>query len=808
VDLVVKASAVDLGIARATIARCWLDGGAIPRTDGTGATSSRLGTITLRPHQISAVDQLRKLLDQAHGALLADEVGLGKTFVALALAREAVRTTVVAPAGLRAMWRQASEETGVAARFVTTEGLSRTGRTTTGSDASDLVIVDEAHHFRNPATQRYRALAQLTVGARVLLVTATPVHNRGDDVAALLGLFLGAGAWKLSDEDRGRLVVRRVHAQLRQSEPARASDAATQPWLGVPAIDGPHALQVSHDTETLNALAALPPPVPPRDGGDCGALVTIALARQWASSTGALRSALRRRLTRAAALAAGLEAGAYPSYGDLREWCVGEGSVQLAFPEMLVPAAPEAELLPALRAHAQAIRCLLESTRRRPDPDVERAERMREILRRHEGQRVVAFSAYEDTVRTLYRLLVSRVRVCGLSAHGGEVAGGHLSRATATAQFAPGYSTRDDPGAAASRIDLLLTTDLLSEGVNLQGASVVVHLDLPWTPARLEQRVGRVARLGSAHARVHVYAMIPPAAAESLLGLERQLRTKLAAAGRAVGIAGSIVPVFMSSPPPATATLSGSERQTGPPEQLAQARAIIGRWLEGCTEGPTLSPSSPVYAAVRGPSPGFLAACVDDGRPALITLIGERVSDSAADIAAAARIAEGEPVPHDDASCQAALRTINDWWAGRQAAHDAGLTGVAGARVRLRVLARIASIYHRAPRHVRPRLTPLVDRARRAALTPCGIGAESVLGQLADAMLPDAAWLRAVGAFGDAYAGSRPAGPQPAPAPMVAGLIVFAPPASPCVDESRDQCEPGSPHGPPSNPVVSTPPSR
>ena len=46
---------------------------------------------------------------------------------------------------------------------------------------------------------------------------------------------------------------------------------------------------------------------------------------------------------------------------------------------------------------------------------------------------------------------------------------------------------------------LLLTTDLASEGVNLQDASVVVHLDLPWTAARLEQRVGRVARLASAH---------------------------------------------------------------------------------------------------------------------------------------------------------------------------------------------------------------------------------------------------------------------------------------------------------------------
>ena len=74
----------------------------------------------------------------------------------------------------------------------------------------------------------------------------------------------------------------------------------------------------------------------------------------------------------------------------------------------------------------------------------------------------------------------------------------------------------------------MITTDLLSEGVNLQGASVIVHLDVPWTPAGLEQRVGRAARMGSRHACVHVHGIAPPAAAERLLTLERRLARKRA----------------------------------------------------------------------------------------------------------------------------------------------------------------------------------------------------------------------------------------------------------------------------------------
>src|SRR3989442_2965875 len=53
-----------------------------------------------------------------------------------------------------------------------------------------LVLVDEAHRFRNPDTRRYRALARLAVGAAVLLVTATPVHNRIADLFHLFRLFL------------------------------------------------------------------------------------------------------------------------------------------------------------------------------------------------------------------------------------------------------------------------------------------------------------------------------------------------------------------------------------------------------------------------------------------------------------------------------------------------------------------------------------------------------------------------------------------------------------------------------------------
>src|SRR5206468_886510 len=146
------------------------------------------------------------------------------------------------------------------------------------------------------------------------------------------------------------------------------------------------------------------------------------------------------------------------------------------------------ELLDALDRHASAVSTLLERLRRDSTPDIERAQMIAALRARHPGERVIAFCQYSETVDALYRLLSPAGGVAALTSRGARVAGGRVARRDVLEQFMP----RDAPRSTrpAERIDLLLATDLLSEGLNLQEASVVVHLDLPWNPARLDQRVG------------------------------------------------------------------------------------------------------------------------------------------------------------------------------------------------------------------------------------------------------------------------------------------------------------------------------
>lgn len=509
---------------------------------GTRDHGITLGDVVLMPHQRSALMRLRRVVPQFGGALLADDVGLGKTFVALAFARDYTDVSVLVPATLQHTWRGAIARAGDTAAHVRVQSLqafSRRGarRCATVRDAR-LVIIDEAHHLRNPATLRYAAVAEWCRGAHVLLLSATPVHNRTDDLTHLFALFLGRAAHALSDADRLRLIVRRRHEDTTLTTPAPSIRLLPPHRIGdVPAITA--------------AILTLPPPLPTRGGRAAAALVALGILRAWCSSAAACRGLLQRRQLRASALAGILDEGRWPSRRELAAWSVGDDAMQLGFAALLVAESdgstaattwagaadqsnPSTSMLRdarhALASHQEALDALVQAVRTVTDDiDRQRIEAVRAMRRALPGHTALAFTQFSDTVHGLGRLLRWDDGVATLTARGGRVAGGPLTRREVLERVAPLAHGRAAPP-PHERIRLLLTTDLLSEGVNLQDASVVIHLDLPWTAAAIRQREGRVARLGSPHRDVYVGTIEPPGGSAAVLAIADRLQRKARAA--------------------------------------------------------------------------------------------------------------------------------------------------------------------------------------------------------------------------------------------------------------------------------------
>lgn len=168
--------------------------------------------VSLRGFQEAGVRRARRIIDQTGGVLIADEVGLGKTYMSGALIQDAVQrgeqVLVVCPKGLRSMWtgflwdhglvQKTDVETmsRLAAKFDDPEALLSNGkRFCDWADLYGLVVIDEAHHYRNPGTNRFKSLRRLMSQCSpqrrpdVALLTATPVSNSVVDLYWLLQVY-------------------------------------------------------------------------------------------------------------------------------------------------------------------------------------------------------------------------------------------------------------------------------------------------------------------------------------------------------------------------------------------------------------------------------------------------------------------------------------------------------------------------------------------------------------------------------------------------------------------------------------------
>ena len=488
----------------------------------------------LAPHQVPAAERLTAIIARHGGALLADEVGLGKSYVALAVALARGQPfTLVVPAVLVPQWRDLLNRFGQHdVPMITHESLSVSSDRPAGRPT---VIIDEAHRFRNPDTNRYRALARLVVGSHVLLVTATPIHNCVADLLHVLRLFLRDHALAALGLPSLRNAARReADRSLAYAAVARVIVARSRERVRSGYDGGPVAMVFPRSTtETVRAgpasealIADLVAGVARlRAGGGAAPLLRLMLLRRLGSSLTAFRTALAR----------------HDAYLDLATRAATEGRALTPREfQRCFPRAAESDmqlvLFPLLLEHGGGAAAPFVEDRRI-------LARLRELLARASAVdpkgdaleallnaravKTIVFTDAQPTARYLLQRLRHR-RVAAVFGHVGRFASGEAPRLEVLRAFAPRAQGGARP-AAALATDVLIATDLLSEGLNLQDAERVVHYDLPWSPARLAQRVGRIDRLGSPHGSITTVTFLPPPPLARALTIEERLAKKVGA---------------------------------------------------------------------------------------------------------------------------------------------------------------------------------------------------------------------------------------------------------------------------------------
>jgi superfamily II DNA or RNA helicase len=518
--------------------------------------SALTAEITLHPHQFEPV---LAVLDGARRVLVADEVGLGKTIQAglvlaeLMIRMPSLRALAIVPAALRGQWVQE-----LAARFgvhatpadrrafdvqqqTAWRGDSpwlRTGVSIASLDFLkqrhiqdalpfvpwDLVIVDEAHDACGDSDRHEACAAILRRARHVLLLTATPHSgdltrfNRLVSLGALPGLPDTLTVFRRTRADLAWPASRRIRwTSVRPSPPeARVLDALMA-----------FERQVLGSAGTAQRNAAL--------------LLLSVFRKRALSTMAALDRSLERRqdwLRSADGLDAPFWTQPRLAFDEEADDFGEEERADLSV-SIGVPSDRERIWLGRLRLLTQAA-----------IPHDSKVSRLVRLIARV-TEPVVIFTEFRDSLRRLCDRLAGPREVAAL--HGGQSS---VERTRELDRFLGGSAS------------ILVATDVAGQGLNLQRrARWVISLELPWSPARIEQRVGRVDRIGQSRP---VHASLLVARHEAERGLLTRLSTRALTARR---------------------TFAGNALQgIAPPSQVGVAAAL----LAGAPEPqPAASPETP-----------------------------------------------------------------------------------------------------------------------------------------------------------------------------------------------------------------------
>jgi SNF2 family DNA or RNA helicase len=152
------------------------------------------------------------------------------------------------------------------------------------------------------------------------------------------------------------------------------------------------------------------------------------------------------------------------------------------------------------------------------------------LTKKHSAEKVLVFTQFADTVDYLTKQLKAR----GIKQIEG-VTGNSADPTEAAWRFSPESNSKRDKINAMEELCVLIATDVLSEGQNLQDSHIVVNYDLPWAIIRLVQRAGRVDRIGQRSDKISCYSFLPADGVEKIIKLRARVRQRLQENAEVVG---------------------------------------------------------------------------------------------------------------------------------------------------------------------------------------------------------------------------------------------------------------------------------
>ena len=568
--------------------------------------------VNLAQFQEDAIARIWTRMKKYGGCIVADSVGLGKTWIAKKVLEqigyyERKNILVVCPAQIREMWRSElkkidTKENILSQEDIASENYLDKAKKTLGGrlDNVELIVVDESHNFRNPLSNRWENFFSLvndnisSSGNKpyILFLTATPINNTPWDLywQIMLLVLMDRSAFikenipdlfkffreakdnpSLLNDLLNEISIRRTRDYIIENYPdayivvekpngETEERKITFPKRVLENVN--YKLETAYkgmykeisDTLTKKLTMAYYRILEYRKEGvkteeerlalgrmiAIGGIFRTILLKRLESSVDSFRKSISNHIQFLEKLKQYLKEGKLltkesyikymlKSYDELED-----GDVKDILNDFKLSEYRAEDLFQDIDKDIELLNNILAKVRKiRPADDTKLNVLKKKLLELSQDGQIVLFTYYADTLNYIYEEIIndkqfSKLKIEAISSSG-------------TTSKTPGQREEIIKKFFEKKTDIILSTDVLSEGQNLQTAKYLINYDLHWNPTRMIQRAGRIDRIGSPYKEICVYNFFPEDELEELLKLVQVLQTKIIDIDDSVGLDQSVL---------------------------------------------------------------------------------------------------------------------------------------------------------------------------------------------------------------------------------------------------------------------------
>ncbi|ABK61114.1 helicase-related protein [Clostridium novyi] len=540
------------------------------KDDNTFEEVKNLNLHELTEFQAFAVKRAIRILNKYNGVIIADSVGLGKTYVAKGLLKyfENIEndTLIICPASLKNMWTTESKNLSIGVNVISQESIGVNGIDFRIVNNVQSIIIDEAHNFRNENASRFKELIKGTMGKKIVELTATPINNSIFDLYNIMTLFVKEDEFKekfgiprLRDlfnnypqnKDKvenilSEILIRRSRSFIRKKYGKNNELIINCKKLKFPSrkieninysianVYGSNLYEdISEKLQNLNLPVITDEKLSSKQIALMIGLIRKMFLKRLESSIEAFRESIKKQIKYCDILIDSINQGYLVSKKYIMSDSVEDfyqidefNKIELSQYDGDVE-----KLISNIKSDYYDFKYILEKIENiNEKKDAKLQMLINKLQWDLKGKKVIIFTEFKDTAKYIYNYIKNNINV--------EVAeldsSNKMSKIKIVNRFAP-KANNYELAINEKEIDVLVSTDVLAEGQNLQDCNIIINYDLSWNPVKIIQREGRIDRITTEFDKIFIYNFMPEDKLENLLNLVDKINIKIKYINETVG---------------------------------------------------------------------------------------------------------------------------------------------------------------------------------------------------------------------------------------------------------------------------------